>query len=150
MFKKIREMIIENSRANAVKKSPGRPLKVTVEPVTKADIKEPIQATKSKTKPVCVIEKHDCMAVQLTNRLICMIEEFEQNIDRIEKHPTLNPETKLDIQNYINKNLITALWAVSPAFELMKEHSRVKSFKTIFNKAASKGTPGILEEVKHV
>ncbi len=158
MFEKIREMILAKVKANAtpIKKPVKISKHVLIKAITKEIQSPEIQTPKeekiekSALKKICPVEEHNCIAIQLTNRLISMINEFEKNIERIENHPTLAEPTKLDIQNYINKNLITAIWALAPAFELMKGHDRLQTFKTIYTKAFKKGAPGILEDIKHI
>jgi hypothetical protein len=98
----------------------------------------------------CTSMEHDCVAIQLTNRVISMILEYEINMKRIQDHPSLSADTKSDIQNYINKNIITALWVLSPAFDLAEHYPRIRAFKSIYTKALNKGVPGILDEVKHI
>jgi len=133
------------------KKKTVKPVKVVIKPITDIVIPpEPGVTSKKASKLPVVTQTYDPLAVTLTNNLIAMVEEFEANIDRIEKHPGLSKEIKLDIQNYINKNLVTTLWALSPAFDLMASYPRIKIFKALHNKAASKGAPGILNAKKYV
>ena len=135
-------MILDSTKKDSkdLKRGPGRPPKAEpIEAITKQIVSSELEIKPLlKPKNICTHEEHNCVAIQLTNRLICMIEEFENNIDRIAKHPSLAEGTKLDIQNYINKNLITAIWALAPAFDLMKDHKRFKTFKTIYIRSMNK------------
>lgn len=142
---------LKEKQVEATKKSVGRPKKI--EAITKnVTVPDPVVPPKKKAEPkkVCTYEEHNCVAIQLINRLLCMIEEYEYNIKRIQDHPTLPDTTKSDIQNYINKNIITALWVLSPAFDLITPYPRAKIFKTLFTKSANKGVPGILDEKKYI
>jgi len=157
MFAKIKNMIKKSSKISEVKKkeaskNKSKPKKEAIKPITDtardAEVSTP-KKTANRRK-LCPTDKHDCMAYQLTNRMVCMVEEFEQNIKRIENHPNLNAQTKLDIQNYINKNIVTAIWALAPAFDLLGEYPRIKTFKTIYTKSTNKGAPGVLKEIKYI
>lgn len=155
MFEKIKGLIQQKAQIITERRKPGRPplteKKSPIEAITKELLPvEVIVKERIPVKKICHIEAHNCIAIQLTNRLICMIEEFEKNIDRIENHPTLSETTKLDIQNYINKNIISAIWALSPAFDLMKDHNRLHTFKIVYTKTFAKGAPGVLDEIKHI
>ena len=98
----------------------------------------------------CTYTEHDCLAFRLTNNLIEMIEMFEKDMKRIESHPSISADTKSDIQHYINKNIITTISALMPAFEIMVKYERAKDFKSIYLKAVKRGAPGIIEEKKYI
>jgi len=126
-------------------------LDIPIEPITSADeVEEPEEKAKCVPKKICEHDEHNCIAIQLINRLICVVEEFERNIKRIQDHPSLAASTKKDIQNYINKNIVTAIWALSPGFKLMSKHTRLKKFRYIFYRSMATGAPGVLEEKKHI
>ena len=111
---------------------------------------EPTKIDKKAPKLPTVTIKYDPLAIELANNLLTMVEEFEANIRAIEKHPGLSKEAKLDIQHYMNKNIITTLWALAPAFDLIASYPRAKIFRALFNQAIAKGSPGILVGRKRV
>lgn len=94
--------------------------------------------------------KHTCIATELINRTIQMIEDFEANIQRIENNQMISKEMKSDIQHYINKNIVTAIWVISPAFPHISLHKRCKEFKAVYDQAIEKRSPGILDLKKHI
>lgn len=144
------EVKAKSVSAEPVAKKRGRPPKVIAVTRQRPEHIEPVVVKTSKLVKTCADQRHDCLAIQLTNRLITMILEFEINMKRIQDHPSLSDDTKSDISNYINKNIISALWALSPAFDLMVNYPRTKAFKSIYLKAFKRGVPGILQEVKHI
>lgn len=127
------------------------PPKSTVKLITKFFEAEPEKPkAKAPVKTVCADARHQCMAIDLTNRLLCVIHEFELNMERIGNHPTISADTKSDIQNYINKNIVTAVWALSPAFELLGDLPEAQRYQSIFNKVCKVGGPGVLEDIKRI
>ena len=158
MFKKLLARHFNKNDGNdlvkgttATEKKPIEKPKLSPKPITELIHDEVIAETKNPiTKKICSDPVHSCLAIDLTNRMICMLEEFESNMQRIENHPTLNAATKIDIQSYINKNLITTLWALSPAFDLMASYPRIKNLKALHIKTMKSGSPGVLELKKHI
>ena len=102
-------------------------------------------------KVVCTKDNaHTCIAIEIINRTIQMVEDFEAGIKRIQDHPNIEKKSKSDIQNYINKNIVTALWVLEPAFPLMKSYKRCKDFQTVLLQARISRSPGLLESKKHI
>ena len=137
MFNRFKKKQVEGVRVETVP--------AVIHPVTSKASNLEQEQSKSKSSAITC-----SMCNSLANRLICMVEDFEKNIEKIENHPGLDKKTKVDIQNYINKNIVTALWCLEPAFGLMKDYERLRTFKTIYTKSMNKGVPGILVEEKHV
>ena len=79
-----------------------------------------------------------------------MLEEFEKNFELIDRHPALSEETKLDIQNYINKNIVSTLWVMAPAFDVLQDYPRIKALRELHERNLSMGKPGIIGLKKHV
>jgi hypothetical protein len=131
-----------------VRKPKPRLARVQIDPITKnVELDPEPEPKKSRNAP---IPECDRILLELTNRIICMITEYEDNMKRIGAHPTLDDDTKSDIQNYINKNIITALWVLEPAFPLLKGYERLRSFEALLRHAAKRGAPGVLQYKKHV
>jgi len=130
------------------RKSSGRPKKVEL--VTKHIEVEPIAAIKTKIKQICPTESHHCKAIQITNLCITWVESLEKDMKAIGNHPNLSADTKSDIQNYINKNIIRGIDVLSRSFDIMAGYQRLKDFKAIHSKAVRRSDPGLLEDIKHI
>lgn len=153
---KVKAKLMKQSEAVQVKKPMERPSahinlitdKVDLSVIDKAQAKA--KAIVRSLVKTCTYTEHDCLAYKLTNNLIVMIEMFEKDMKRIETHPSISADTKSDIQHYINKNIITTISALMPAYEIMGKYERAKAFKSIYLKAMSRGAPGIIDEKKYI
>ena len=119
-------------------------------PIVAEAIKKPVALKKpKKLKGVCSRKRHNCLAHQLANRLISVVLELEITMKSI-NDMDLPEAKKKNVYSHFSKTLITALWALSPAFDLIVDYKRVKAFKLTYGKALRVGSPGILEDIKHI
>ena len=135
---------VESKTVDLKKRVPVRLITETIKEAPKEKVLKPV------TKKLCTIEAHHCLAIDLTNRILSMLNEFENNMDSIGKHPTISDDTKSDIQNYINKNIVTGVWVLQPAFDLIKDLPEFKKYKMISDRICKSGGPGVLSGVKRI
>ena len=157
MFKSVKDKPVKDTRVTDtsvkddifVRQPKPRMARVHIDPITKNVELDPEEVHKQTVRRI-QLEGYEKVALELTNRIICMVTEYEDNMKRIGNHPTLDDDTKSDIQNYINKNIITALWVLEPAFPLLKGYERFRSFESLLRHAAKRGAPGVLQYKKHI
>ena len=135
---------VEPKTVDLKKRTPVRLITETIKEVPQE------KQLKAISKKTCEIEAHHCLAIALTNRILSMLNEFEHNMESIGSHPTISDDTKSDIQNYINKNIVTGVWVLHPAFELIKDLPEFKKYKAIYEKLCRNGAPGVLSDVKRI
>lgn len=109
-------------------------------------VKQPVPMVRPKLSP----GEFEALAYELINGLLTHLEAYELDRTRIENHPTISNDSKSDISHYINKNIVSTVHVLSPAFPLLKDYERTKQLKALHTRSINKGAPGIFAPKKHI